>query len=172
VGQPAAGGFRARWIDGAVAFLDVLDLPVNVHNKRGAIGEPEVLHKDAVGLDDLAILVIAEERERGVYFRRKFFLGGNIIGADGKYFCVNAFKLCDTSLVREQFLRSTTGESSREEGQDDGRFPTEVSQVDGSAGRRRQREVRGHVPDLQVRVWRILILSAQACDYRQPEQRQ
>jgi hypothetical protein len=40
--------------------------------------------------------------------------------------CVHAFKIRDTTLVRGQFLRSTTGKRGREKRDDNILFPSEV----------------------------------------------
>jgi hypothetical protein len=41
-------------------------------------------------------------------------LGGDVVGADAKNEGIVGLELCDTSLVRGEFLRSTTGECGGE----------------------------------------------------------
>ena len=80
----------------------------------------------------------------------ELFLGGNIVRADAKHLRLDAFKIGDTSLVRQHFLRSTTGKRRRKEGQDHSRLASEIGERHRLAGRGRQREIGRHVPHLQV----------------------
>lgn len=167
--ETAAGGFSAAGIDGAVAFLDVLDLAVLVNYERGAVGNADFLDQNAVCLGDLSIPEIAEQREGSVYFGGKFFLGGSVVRANSKNLGAQIIKFGNTSLVCQQFLRSTTGKSSREEGQNHGGFPAEIGQMDRAARGGGQREIRGHIPNFQVGVRRIHILAGQAGGHGEPE---
>jgi hypothetical protein len=126
----------------------VNDLSFFIDHKSRAVRHTDLGDQHAVGGCYLALREIAEQGEGGVDLGCKFFLGGSVIGTDSKYFCVVAFELSDTSLVRQQFLRSTTGKSGREEGHHDIILAAEIGEMDGSASGRRQCEIRSHIADL------------------------
>ena len=57
--------------------------------------------------------------------------GRREIGADGEDLGIILIEISDTRLVRSEFLGSTTGESSHEEGQNDDFFPAKIGELDG-----------------------------------------
>jgi hypothetical protein len=98
-------------INGATAFLYVLDLALLVHDKGGAVGKLGVVVQHAIGFSDLT-LHIAEQREFYANLFRECGVRGYCVNADAEDFGVVQidFPGVDTSLVSLQFLRSATGE--------------------------------------------------------------
>jgi hypothetical protein len=140
-------------IDRAAAFLDMLDLAFLVHDEGGAVGELHLLIQDAVGLGDFP-LEVAQQRELDPDFFGKGFVRGRVVNADAENFRVVQvdFAGVDTRLVSLQLLRSTTGKGQHVKGQDDVLLPAEIGEMDLLEGGVGQREVRGHIAHLQVRV--------------------
>ena len=124
--QPAAGRICTGRIERSLAFLDVLNLTFRVHHERGPVGHSIILDQHAVFFGNLSLVEIAQERKCQIEFFREFLLGGSVVGADSEDLGVLSFKFGDTSLVRRQFLRSTTGERGWEERQHYGLFPSVV----------------------------------------------
>ena len=112
--QPAACCVGAGGIDGHVAFLNAGDLTVLVHHERRAVRHAERRDQNPVRFGNLAH-VIAEDRVGDVEFLFPVRQGWREIGADRQNLRFICIKLCDTRLVRVQFLRSTTGERGHEE---------------------------------------------------------
>ena len=102
------------------ALLDVPDLALPVDHESGPVGDAPLRDQHAVLRRHLALREIAQQRERELSFSDEFFLGRNVVGADAEYLGLHALEFGDTSLVRQHFLRSTTGEGGREECQHHG----------------------------------------------------
>jgi len=139
--EPAAGFVGGGGIDRRIADIDKRDLPLFVHHESHAVRHP-VGAQYTIRLLGRAIFEIAQQREAQLKLFGEDFLGGNVIGADAKNFCVVAFKFCDTSLVRCEFLRSTTGECGRKKSQHHGSLAFEIGQRDLTAHGRAERKVR------------------------------
>jgi len=84
----ATGGGGACRIDRRVSLLDVGYLPVFIHYEGGTVGHPHRLDQYAIGLGDLALGEIAEQRKGSAYFGGEFFLGRGVVGTDAKNFDV------------------------------------------------------------------------------------
>ena len=76
--------------------------------------------------------------------------GWLVIGTDGEDLSFGLIEVFDTRLVCREFLRSTTGESGREEGEHHGLFAAKVRQLDRLAGAAGQGEVGGRIAHLEV----------------------
>ena len=114
--QPATCGFCTHWIDGSITFFDAGDLAVDVNNKGRTVRDPHLRNQNSVLFADFTH-VIAQHREFS--FQLGFFpmfQRGSEICADGEDLNIHSIELSDTSLVRQHFLRSTTGERRGEEG--------------------------------------------------------
>jgi hypothetical protein len=145
--DPAASGSCASRVDRCRTFLDVLNLSVHIDDERCAIRHSRG-QKNSVSLRGAPGLKIAQEWKAELEFFRPMPECRNIVRADAEHLCVRAFKFCDTSLVSSYFLRSTTGESRREECQDNGFFPAKFRQRHRLPGSLRKSEIRRHITDL------------------------
>src|SRR5579885_2252285 len=159
--QAAARGLRAGGIDRRFTLLDVLDFPFLVHYEGGAVGDAYLGDEDPISLHHFARAEIAEQREGKLQLISKHFLGRGIVCTIAKNLGFGSLKFANTSLVRQHLLRSTTGEGSREEGQDDVRLAAKIRQPDLGAARGGQSEVRSHVPDLEAGLGRGELLRAE-----------
>jgi len=148
--KPAAGGFCARGVKRGAPFLDVLDFSFLINNERGTVGDPELRDEDAVIFGDLPFGEITQQRIRQVVLRGKLLLGRREVFADGEHLGVGAFKFGDTSLVRQHFLRSTTGKRGWKESQDNNVLTPEIGEFYFLPVRRGKREIGRHIADLQV----------------------
>ncbi len=100
----------AAWIDGFVAFLDVLNDSVFVDYERRAITIASIFVEDAVLVHDRSF-EIAEQRKGDPNLFCELAIGINAVNADAENLCVGSFEFGDISLIRLQFFRSTTGKS-------------------------------------------------------------
>lgn len=123
--QPAAGRVGARRVDRYAAFFDACDLAFFIHHERSAVRHAKLLNQNPVIFRNLAH-VIAEDRVSNVEFFLPVRQSRRKIGADRQNLRAIRFKLCDTRLVRVEFLGSTTGERGDKEGQNDGLLAAEV----------------------------------------------
>lgn len=146
--QAAAGLIRGSRIDRGIADLHIRDLPVHIDHVRNAIRHP-VGAQNAIRLCGRAVPEIAQKRECQFELIGENFLGRGVIFTDAKYFCIFTFELCDTSLVRGEFLRSATGESGWKERQYDRVLAFEIGQRDFTAHGGAERKVWGRVPHLK-----------------------
>ena len=80
------------------------------------------------------------------------------IGTDGENLGIILIKVCDTRLVCGKFLRSTTGESGHEEGQDHDLFPTEIRELYRLVVGVGQSEVGRFVTDFEMSLRRCDLL--------------
>lgn len=93
--------------------------------------------------------MIAEKGIAGVQFLFPMLQGCAEIGADGEDLGIILIKICDTRLVRGEFLGSTTGEGGHKEGQDDDLLAAEVREFNLMVIGIGQGEVGRHVADFQ-----------------------
>jgi hypothetical protein len=115
--QLGANVDRTRRINRAVAFLDVLNLSLLVHDKRGAVGELHLIIQDPVFLRDLARHVTEQRKfDSDFLFERR--VGRRSVNADPENRGVLQVDLSrvDTSLVSLKLFRSTTGKGKHVEG--------------------------------------------------------
>ena len=162
VRRPAASVGRARRIDGGVALLDISDLPVFIDHESRAIRHAGVLDEHAVGGRRFAFREIAQERDRDVVLGRELALRRRIIGADSKNLRAAILEFSDTSLVRQKFLRSTTGERRGIEREHYRVLASKIRELDPAPLSRWQVEIGGGVAHLQSRLRRRNSLSKQA----------
>ena len=94
-------------IDGDVSFVDVLDDAFFIDQEGGAISKALLFVEDAV-LFYHGSFEIAEEWKCDADVLSKTAVGGNTVDADSENLSVSSFELGDISLIRLQFLRSTT----------------------------------------------------------------
>src|SRR5262249_38127286 len=127
--QAAASSLRARRIYGAGTLLDMLDLALLIDHERSAIGDASRGDQNSVILGYFALREIAQQGKTEVQLGCKFLLRGSIVRTDTEDLCVHSFKFGDTSLVRQHFLRSTTGECGREERQHDCVLSAEIREL-------------------------------------------
>ena len=83
------------------------------------------------------------------------------IRADCQNLRIRVGKFANTRLVGGEFLRSTTGERSREEGQDDVLLAAEIRKLHRMIAGIRQREVRRSVAYFEMRMLRRRLLCKQ-----------
>ena len=141
---------RIGRVDCTIAFLDVLDLALLVHHKRGAAGKLHLFIQDAVFLGDLARHV-AKQGEFDSDFFGKRLIGRRSINADSKnrrIFEVNLARV-DTSLVSLKLFRSATSESKDIEGQYDVLFSPVIAQFYRRSLAAAQAEIRSDIANLK-----------------------
>ncbi len=80
-----------------------------VDQESGAIAEALFFVENSVVLNHRAF-EITQQRKRNANLFGKLTISGNAVHAQSKYLRFSSFEFGDTSLVRLQFLRSTTGE--------------------------------------------------------------
>ncbi len=114
--QDIAGILGAGWIDRHVTFVDVLDDPVFVDHKGGAVSIATLFVKEPVVFHDCSF-EIAEQREGYAVLFGEFSVGENAVDAETKNLSIIRFEFGDISLIRLHLLCSTTGESQYIEGQ-------------------------------------------------------
>jgi hypothetical protein len=107
---------RVRRVNRPVAFLNVLDLALLVHDEGGAIGKLKLVIQDAVFLRDLPRHV-AQKRKCDPDLFGECGVGGKSVDADAKNSGLLKVDLAgiDTRLVGLQLFRSTTGEGKHVE---------------------------------------------------------
>lgn len=98
-----------RWIDRDVSFVDVLNDSFFIDHEGSAISETLLFVEDAIVFDDSAF-EITEYRESNSNLFGEFAIGGNAVDTHAENLCVGGFEFGDISLIRLQFLRSTTSE--------------------------------------------------------------
>jgi hypothetical protein len=146
--KPAARFICRSRVNRRVTHLNKRNFAVCIHNISHTVGHT-VRTQNAIGLCSGTIFEIAEEGEGKLQLLGEDFLGGTVVGAETENLCIFTFKFCDTSLVRGEFLRSTTGECGGEKRQHHGVFAFEIGQRDFAAHRSRERKVRRNVPNLE-----------------------
>ncbi len=95
-------------IDSHVSFVNVPDDAFFINQEGGAISKALLLVEDAIVFNDGAF-EIAEDGERNSNLFCEFAVGGNTVDTHSKNLSLVGFEFGDISLIRLQFLRSTTG---------------------------------------------------------------
>ena len=95
-------------IDRHVSFVNVPDDAFFIDQEGGAISKALLLVEDTIILDHGAF-EIAEDGERNSNLFCEFAVGGNTVDTHSKNLSLVGFEFGDISLIRLQFLRSTTG---------------------------------------------------------------
>ena len=161
---------HGRRIDGHVSFFDMSNDAFFIDQERRAISKALLLVEDAIVFDDGAF-EIAQQRERNCELFGKFTVGGNAVNTQSKNLSLIRFELGDISLIRLQFLRSTTGESEHINGQYDIFLAFEIAQLVHLSVSSTKAEFRRLVADFQVCFGRRRLLGQ--CDgtkhSKQPE---
>ena len=150
-----------RWIDRDVSFVDVLNDSFFIDHEGSAVTETLLFVEDAVVFDDSAFEV-TEDGEGNSDLFCEFAVGGNTVNTHAEDLRVGGFEFGDISLIRLQFLRSTTGECQHVNRQHDVFLAFEITQLVGLSVSGMKREVRSRVTDLQVRFGRSWLLGQ--CD--------
>ena len=96
-------------IDSHVSFVNVPDDAFFIDQEGGAISKTLLLVEDAIVFNDGAF-EIAEDGKCNSNLFCKFAVGGNTVDTHSKNLSLVGFEFGDISLIRLQFLRSTTGE--------------------------------------------------------------
>jgi len=148
---------NGRWIDRDVTFVDVLDDSFFIDHESRAIAEALLFVEDAIVFDDSAF-EIAEYRESNSNLFCEFAVGGNTVNTHSENLRVGGFEFGDISLIRLQFLRSTTGERQYVDREYDVFLPFEIAELVGLSIGGTKRKLRSFVTDFQVRFrWRWLL---------------
>ncbi len=95
-------------IDSHISFVNVPDDAFFIDQEGGAISKALLLVVDAIVFNDGAF-EIAENGERNSNLFCEFAVGGNTVDTHSKNLSLVGFEFGDISLIRLQFLRSTTG---------------------------------------------------------------
>ena len=96
--QDVARIFSAGWIDGDVAFFDVLNDSVLVDNERCTIAEALLFIEDAIVSYDCAF-EIAEQRKRNAELFGEFAIGGNAVYTESKNLRIGGVEFGNISLI-------------------------------------------------------------------------
>jgi hypothetical protein len=96
-------------IDRGVSFLNVPNDSFFIDHEGGTISKALLLNKDSIVFHHSAF-EIAEDRKSNSKLFCKFTIGGNTVYTHSEYLGFGCFEFGDISLIRLQFLRSTTGE--------------------------------------------------------------
>ena len=95
-------------IDRDVAFVDVSNDAFFVDQEGGAISKALLLVEDAIVFYGSAFEITEDGKCNSELFC-EFAVGGNAVDTHSKDLSLISFELGDISLIRLQFLRSTTG---------------------------------------------------------------
>ncbi len=139
-------------IDRHVSFVNVPDDAFFIDQEGGAISKTLLLVEDAIVFNDGAF-EIAEDGKSNSELFCEFAVGGNAVDTHSEDLSLVGFEFGDISLIRLQFLRSTTGKGEHIDRQYDVFLTFEIAQFVLLSVSGAQREVRSFVSDLQVRVW-------------------
>ena len=150
MGEPTAGFVRSCRVDCRIADFHERDFSIHIDYVSYPIRHT-VRSQYSVRFLGGTVFEIAEQRERKLQLIGKDLLGGSVVGTNAKNLCFFTFKFCDTSLVRGEFLRSATGESSGEERQDYGVLAFEIGKSHFAAHRAVKRKVRRDIADFERR---------------------
>jgi hypothetical protein len=116
-----------------ISLIDVLNDAVLVDNKCGPIAEALFFIKDSV-VFHYGSLEITEQWKRDTNVLCEAAVGGNAVDTDSKHLGIGSFEFGDISLIRLQFLRSTTSKGQHIEGQHYIFLSLEVAQFHPLAG--------------------------------------
>jgi hypothetical protein len=143
-------------IDRDVSFVDVTNDSFLIDQERGAISEALFLVKDAIVFHDSAF-EIAEYRKSNSNLLCEFPVSGNAVYTHSENLSFVSFEFGDISLIRLQFLRSTTGEREHINREYDIFLAFEIAQLVGLSVSSAKREVRRLVTNLQMSMWSGLL---------------
>ena len=150
--EHVAGVNDSGRIDRHVSFVDMPDDAFFVDQEGGAISKALLLVEDSIIFNDGAF-EIAEDWERNSELFCEFAVGGNAVDTHSENLSLVSFEFGDISLIRLQFLRSTTGKGEHINRQHDIFLTFEIAQLVSLAIGGAKREVRSFVSDLQVCMW-------------------
>jgi len=150
--EDVAGLNNSGRIDGHVSFVNVPDDAFFIDQEGGAISEALLLVEDAIVFND-GSFEIAENRECNSNLFGEFTVGGNAVDTHSENLSLVCFEFGDISLIRLQFLRSTTGKGEHINRQHDIFLTFEIAQLVLFPVSGAKREVRSFVSDLQVCMW-------------------
>lgn len=111
-----AGSFRPGGVKCRAAFFDKRDLAVLVDHKCGAIREAPLRDENGVLRCYFSGEITGKWEREMKMLVGPVLEGRKIIDANADYLRVSTFEIGDTTLVRRQFLRSTTGKRGWEKG--------------------------------------------------------
>jgi len=146
--QEAAGRVRVARIQRFAFAVNVLDHTVFVNDKRGAMRHGKLVVQDSVLRRHIAG-EIAQQRESYTYLFGIRFVRKLTVNANSEYLGSRLLEFGDISLIRLEFLRSTTGESEDIKSQDDILLSQELAERNFVAALIGKREVRRLVANLQ-----------------------
>ena len=142
----------SSWINRYISFIDVLNDSILVYYKCSAIAEALFFVEDSV-IFHHGSFEIAEQWKCDADVLSKAAVGGNAVDADSENLSICSFEFGDISLIRLQFLRSTTGKGEHIDRQYDIFLTFEIAQLVLLSVSGAKREVRSFVSDLQVCMW-------------------
>lgn len=145
-------------IDRHVSFVNVPDDAFFIDQEGGAISKALLLVEDAIVFDDSAF-EIAEDGKCNSELFCEFAVGGNAVDTHSEDLSLISFEFGDISLIRLQFLRSTTGKGEHVDRQYDIFLTFEIAKLVLLSVSGAQREIRSFISDLQVRMWWSWLLS-------------
>jgi hypothetical protein len=159
--QRRAHRHGARRIDGALAFLNVLDNALLVDHKGGAARKLLLIIQDAIFFGDFARHV-AQQGELHAQLLGEFSISEGTVNADAQNRSVIQidFAIGDISLIRLQLVCSIRTEGHYVEREDDALLSAEVAKFNGVPVLVRQGEVRCQIAHLQVRLCDYWLLGA------------
>ena len=99
-----------------------------IDQERGAIAKALLLVEDAIIFHDSAF-EIAEYRKRDSNLLREFAVGGDTVDTHSENLSFVCFEFGDISLIRLQFLRSTTCEREHVDREYDVFLPFEIAEL-------------------------------------------
>ena len=147
--KDVAGFNNSGRIDRHVSFVNVPDDAFFIDQEGGAISETLLLVIDAVVLN-YGALEIAEYGEGNSDLFCEFSVSGNAVNTHSENLSLVCLEFGDISLIRLQFLRSTTGKGEYINRQYDIFLAFEIAQLVLLSVGGAKREVRSFVSDLQV----------------------
>ena len=139
-------------IDRHVSFVNVPDDAFFIDQEGGAISEALLFVEDAIVFNDGAF-EIAEDGERNSNLFCEFAVGGNAVDTHSEDLSLVGFEFGDISLIRLQFLRSTTGKSEYIKGQYYIFLSFEIAEFYLLSGCAWKCEVRRSITNFQVCLW-------------------
>jgi hypothetical protein len=144
-------------IDRHVSFVNMLDDAFFIDQEGGAISKALLLVEDAIVFNDSAF-EIAEDGKCNSELFCEFAVGGNAVDTHSEDLSLISFEFGDISLIRLQFLRSTTGKGEHVDRQYDIFLTFEIAKLVLLSVSGAQREIRSFISDLQVRMgWSWLL---------------
>ena len=137
-------------IDRVSTLFDMRNATLGVNYECRTGRYAALLNEDSVIFRSFALSKITQQGIANAQLFGPVPESRTIVGAYKQHLCSSVFEFCDTSLVRFDFPRSTTGKGRWEEAHNDLLFTQVIGKRNRSPRRRRQREVRRFVADLEV----------------------